>query len=673
MSGGWLIILPSYLSPLHESITLISQYLMKKGNTMIQSYGSWKSPISAKMVAAASLRFGDICTDGEEIYWLESRPAEKGRNTIIRYTEEKGIEELLLAPYNARSRVHEYGGGAFTVHRGVIYFTNFEDNQVYRLIPGVEPTPLTNEPGMRFADLHIDARRKRLVMVREDHTHSEQQPVNTMVELPLEPGQTSRVLLSGNDFYSNARISPDGSRMCWLTWNHPQMPWDGTELWVAELDEGGKVQHPRKIAGGKSESVFQPQWSTDGVLYFVSDRSGWWNLYRRMGECIEPVLEMEAEFGLPQWVFGMSTYDFLSENRVVACYTSDGVWRLGEIDTRQNQLIPISSDYTYLSQVTAIPGGAILIGASPAEPLSVLRYDAHSNRFRVLRRSMEAAIAEQYLSVPKAITFPTDDGTPVYGFYYPPKNDDATPPEDEKPPLIVILHGGPTAATDVRLNLKIQFWTSRGFAVLDVNYRGSTGYGRHYRELLTEQWGIADVSDCVSGARFLVEQGQVDAGRLIIRGGSAGGYTVLAALAFHELFSAGACYYGVSDLEILAKDTHKFESRYLDNLIGPYPQMKERYRERSPIYAVDKISAPVIFFQGLEDRVVPPEQTESMVAAFRKRGIPVAYASYPEEGHGFRNAENVAHSLNSEWYFYSRIFSFDLPEGIAPVRIEGMK
>ncbi len=641
---------------------------------MTQSYGSWKSPISAEMVAAASLRFGDICADGEEVYWLESRPAEKGRNTIIRYSEENGIEELLPAPYNARSRVHEYGGGAFTVHRGVIYFNNFEDNQVYRLIPGEEPTPLTNEPGMRFADLHVDARRKRLVMVREDHTHIGQQPVNTLVELSLGlPGQPSRVLLSGNDFYSNARISPDGSKICWLSWNHPQMPWDGTELWIAALDGRGNVCQPRKIAGGVSESVFQPRWSPQGGLYFVSDRSGWWNLYRWMGESVDPVLEMEAEFGLPQWVFGMSTYDFLSEDRVIACFTSDGVWRLGKIDTQQNKLTPIPSDYTYLTQVTAIPGGAIFIGASPMEPLSILRYDAHSSRFQVLRRSMEAEIAKRYLSTPEAITFSTDDGTSVHGFYYPPKNDDVIPPEDEKPPLIVIMHGGPTAATDVRLNLKIQFWTSRGFAVLDVNYRGSTGYGRQYRELLTEQWGIADVADCVSGARFLAEQRRVDARRLMIRGGSAGGYTVLAALAFHNLFSAGACYYGVSDLEILAKDTHKFESRYLDKLIGPYPQTKSRYRERSPIYAVDKISVPVIFFQGLEDRVVPPEQTESMVAALRQRGIPVAYVAYPEEGHGFRNGENVAHSLNSEWYFYSRIFRFDLPEGIAPVRIEGMK
>lgn len=640
---------------------------------MAQPYGGWKSPISAKMVASASLRFGDICSDGEEIYWLESRPAEKGRNTIIRFSDEKGMEELLPLPYNARSRVHEYGGGAFTVHRGVIYFTNFEDNQVYRFRPGEEPTPLTSEPGMRFADLHVDARRSRLVMVREDHTRPGQQPVNTIVALPLQPGQASRVLLSGNDFYSNARISPDGSRMCWLTWNHPNMPWDGTELWVAELDAAGKPHQPRKIAGSESESVFQPQWSPGGTLYFVSDRSGWWNLYRRTGDTVEPISDMEAEFGLPQWVFGMSTYGFLSEDRMIACYTSDGVWRLGEIDTRQKKLTPIPSPYTYLTQVTALPGGAVMIAASPTEPLSMVRYDSRRRDSRVLRRSMESEIGQKYLSAPEAVTFPTDDNTPVHGFYYPPQNDDMTPPADEKPPLIVVMHGGPTTATDVRLNLKIQFWTSRGFGVLDVNYRGSTGYSRHYRELLREQWGIADVADCVAGARFLAEQGRVDARRLIIRGGSAGGYTVLAALTFHDLFSAGACYYGVSDLAVLARDTHKFESRYLDKLIGPYPEMKDRYRERSPIYAVDNITAPVIFFQGLEDRVVPPEQTESMVAAFRKRGIPVAYVAYPEEGHGFRNAENVAHSLNSEWYFYSRIFRFDLPERVEPVEIEGMR
>jgi dipeptidyl aminopeptidase/acylaminoacyl peptidase len=459
------------------------------------------------------------------------------------------------------------------------------------------------------------------------------------------------------------------------------MPWDGTELWVAPIQADGLLGEPRLVAGGVDESVFQPEWSPDGALYFVSDRTNWWNLYRwhppftkegaGNGD-IEPLFEMTAEFGLPQWVFGMSTYGFESANRIICTFTREGIWQLASLDLQTKQLEAILTPYTDISSLHAAKGRAVFIAGSATEPTAIVQMDLATQQIEVLRRSSQLEIDRGYLSAPQAIAFPTEDKLTSYAFFYPPQNKDHTAPTGEKPPLIVRTHGGPTASTSSAFNLKIQYWTSRGFAVVDVNYGGSTGYGRDYRQRLKDRWGIVDVDDCANAAKYLAEQGLVDGERLAIAGGSAGGYTTLAALTFRDVFKAGASYYGVSDLEILAKETHKFEARYLDGLIGPYPERQDLYKERSPIHFTDKLACPVIFFQGLEDKVVPPNQAEMMFEALKAKGLPVAYVAYEGEQHGFRRAENIKRTLDGEFYFYSRVFGFDLADAVEPVAIENL-
>ncbi len=639
---------------------------------MVQLYGTWKSPFTAEMIAAGSVRFGDLQWDGNDLYWLESRPAEKGRNTIMRYTGQGSPEERLPSPYSARSRVHEYGGGAFVAWQGALFFSNGEDKQIYRMEPGRSPLPLTRRPGLRFANPVVDGPRRRLIVVQEDHTREGPEPENTLAAIPLEGG-SPQVLVSGHDFYASPALSPDGRRLAYLAWNHPNMPWDGTELWLAELSEDGQRIHPRRIAGGAHESIFQPQWSPEGTLYFVSDRSGWWNLYRLTDDgTVHPVLPMEAEFGLPQWVFGMSTYGFASAEEIIAAFSEGGIWRLGRIDVTGGRLTRWEMPFTYIEQVRVGEGRAAFFAASPAQPLSLVVADTHTGNFEIIRTSVTASLDSRYISLPESITFPTGDGEQAHAFFYPPTNPDYTPPSGTRPPLIVLGHSGPTGATDTRLNLKTQFWTGRGFAVLDVNYRGSTGYGRAYRERLNGNWGVVDVEDCINGARFLVQQGRVNPEQLIIRGSSAGGYTVLAALTFHDLFRAGACYYGIADLERLVQHNHKFESRYFDRLIGPYPAQKERYRRRSPIHFTDRLNCPVIFFQGSDDPVVPPEQMEMMVEALKRKGMPVACVMFPGEGHGFRKADTIRRALENELYFYGRVFKLPLSETVEPITIENL-
>ncbi|MBW4493350.1 MAG: S9 family peptidase [Oscillatoria princeps RMCB-10] len=641
--------------------------------SQVAPYGSWKSPITSELLVSETVGLGQIALDGEDVYWSEMRPKEGGRNCVVRRTPDGKISDVTPAPFNARTRAHELGGGAFVVAGGTVYFSNFADGRLYRLPPGGEPQPLTPaDRDWRYADGIADTARGRLICVREDHTGSSHEPVNTLVSVDLQGSEQVRVLVAGEDFYSSPRLSPDGSKLAWLSWNHPNLPWDGTELWVAEMNADGSVGDSHLVAGGVSESIFQPEWSPDGVLHFVSDRTGWWNLYRSCAGGAEPLCEMEAEFGLPQWVFGMSTYAFASENRIICTYTQHGTWHLASLDTAAKQLEKIETPYTDISDLQASGGGVAFQAGSPKEPTALVLLDLTAGTMQVLRRSSQVAIDAGYLSAPQAIEFPTENGLTAHAFFYPPQNRDFTAPAGEKPPLLVKSHGGPTAAANSSLSLKIQYWTSRGFAVLDVNYGGSTGYGRAYRQRLDGQWGVLDVADCASGARYLAERGLVDGSRLAIAGGSAGGYTTLCALTFRDVFKAGASHCGVSDLEALAKDTHKFEARYLDRLIGPFPQRQDLYRERSPIHFTDRLSCPVILFQGLEDKVVPPSQAEMMVAALRAKGLPVAYVAFEGEGHGFRKAENIKRALDGEFYFYSRVFGFEPAESLEPVAVDNL-
>jgi len=641
---------------------------------MIAPYGSWKSPITSDVIVAETIQLGDITLDNETVNWLEARPSEHGRYVVVRQTPDGSTNDATPAPYNVRTRVHEYGGGAFTVENGSIYFTNFADQRMYRQTGDAPPQPMTPaEQGFRYADSVLDSRRKRLICVREDHAAAGQEAVNSIVSLSLEQETAGDVLVAGDDFYSNPCLNPAGSHFAWLSWNHPNMPWNGTELWLADCQADGSLGQAQRIAGGTTESIFQPQWSPDGTLYFVSDRTGWWNLYRWRDGQVEALYEMNAEFGKPQWVFGMSTYAFVSAETLVCTYNEGGTWRLACFDIPQRKLTPFELPYTSFEGIQAWQQQVVFSAASPTETEAIVRLDIDTGQTEVLRRSSSLTLDDGYISSPEPLEFPTEQGKTAYGFFYAPCNKDMHAPADERPPLLVMSHGGPTAATTAALNFHIQYWTSRGIAVLDVNYGGSTGYGRAYRERLHGKWGIVDIDDCVNGACFLVETGRVDSKRLAIRGRSAGGYTTLGALTFQDVFQAGASHFGVSDLEALTLETHKFESRYLDSLIGPYPEQRTRYLERSPIHAVDRLACPVIFFQGLEDQVVPPTQAERMFDALREKGIPTAYITYEGEQHGFRQAKNIKHALDTELYFYSQIFDFELADPIEPITIENLE
>jgi len=645
----------------------------------IAPYGSWKSPITADLIVAGTIGLGQIVLDGENVYWSEGRPAEGGRSVIVRRTPDSKTTDVTPSPFNVRTRVHEYGGGAFAIKDGTVYFSNFADQRLYKQTPNCEPQPLTLVADLRYADAVVDLQRERIICVQEDHTKGDREPANSLVSISLNNDEDIQVLASGCDFYASPRLSPDRSQLAWISWNHPNMPWDSTQLWVAPINPDGSLGEAECVAGGADKSIFQPEWSPDGVLYFVSDRSGWWNLYRWLPPMpegglggVEPLCPMDAEFGLPQWVFGMSTYGFESANRIICTYTKKGSWQLASLDLQTKQLEVIETPYTDISSLQVASGRAVFIAGSATEPTAIVQMDLATQQIEVLRRSSQLKIEPGYLSTPQEIPFPTENGLIAYAFFYPPQNQDYTPPKGEKPPLLVKSHGGPTASVSSTFNLKIQYWTSRGFGFLDVNYGGSTGYGREYRQRLNQQWGIVDVDDCANAAKYLAEQGLVDSERLAIAGGSAGGYTTLCALTFRDVFKAGASHYGVSDLEALATDTHKFESRYLDGLIGPYPERKDLYEARSPIHFTDQLSCPAIFFQGLEDKIVPPNQAEMMVAALKAKGLPVAYVAFEGEQHGFRRAENIKRALDGEFYFYSRVFGFEPSETIEPVAIENL-
>ncbi len=621
-------------------------------------YGTWKSPMSAADTVGGVVDFGLIAIDGSDLYWVEGRPSEGGRQVLVKREGEGAISDVTAAPVNVRTSVHEYGGGAYVASGGQVAYSEFSDQRLHLLGAG----PITPRPGtpggLRYADGRFlpDG---AIVCVRE--RHDEADPVNEIVRIDPSSGIVS-VLAGGRDFYSNPRPSPDGGRLLWLEWDHPNMPWDGTRLMVARFAEDGLIDHA-ELAGGPDESVFQPEWAPDGAIVFVSDRTGWWNLYRLDGNDITPLLTMDADFGLPGWIFGYKTYGFLSGGRILTTFWEDGVDHLGIIAPEGGQLTPLPDELTcHNFLITDGESRAWFVGFGTRSPSAVYQLDVDTGALVTIRAN-RMPVDPAYVPTPRVITFPSGEGEVAHAVHYPPANPDFDSPEDERPPLIVKIHGGPTSVSVPRLRPDFLFWTTRGFAIVDVNYRGSTGYGREYRNRLRMDWGITDVEDALAAAQFLANQGEADAQRLIITGGSAGGYTTLAALAFGDAFSAGCSYFGVADLGLLVDDTHKFESRYLDGLVGTD---REEMRRRSPLYSVDRITVPVILFQGLDDKVVPPEQAEVIAAGLAENGIPHAHITYEGEDHGFRKAENIIHSLESELAFYGMVLGFE-PDDDLPV------
>jgi len=622
--------------------------------------GSWASPLTTERIVSSAISLAEPRIDEDNIYWLESRPMEGGRYVVVRYDAAGDNLDVLPAPYSARNRVHEYGGGAYTVHGNDIFFCNDSDGGIYRVEAGKDPKLLYAAEGERFADLQYVAQLEMLFCVCEKHLQEKSEPENSLVAFSLADTSCYRTLAGGEDFYASPAISPDGQQIAWLSWNHPDMPWDRTCLWLADLDQNGQALNSRKIQDEEA-SIFQPQWSPDHKLYFSSDgENGWWNIHRWNGDAAEMLCSFEAEFGLPQWQFAMSTGGFLSPGEMLVCYSLDGSWRLARLCTNTGELQTLKLDQTQIGAICTDSNSksAVLLASSPGELPAIWHYGRNKDQLERLATSGSLNTRAGDISHGEAISYPVPDGTLVHAFFYPPANARFQLPDKTRPPLIVISHGGPTAATSNSYSIKIQFWTSRGFAVLDVNYRGSTGYGREYRRKLNGQWGVADVEDCVEGAKYLVAQNKVDASQLIIRGSSAGGYTTLCALTFHDTFKAGASLYGIGDLETLARDTHKFESRYLDRLVGPYPQQKEIYQQRSPINHIEQLNCPVIFLQGLQDRVVPPQQAEAMVDALKRKGLMVEYVTFENEQHGFRSSESIQRAYREELKFYGRVFGF---------------
>ena len=637
----------------------------------IAPYGAWRSPITSALIVADGIRLGQPQIDGDTIYWLEGRPLDGGRNVLVSRTPDGQISDVTPLGYNVRTRVHEYGGGAYLVVAGVIYFANDADQRLYRQRPGEAPTALTAGGAIRYTDFVLDAQRNRLICVCERHDTGSQEAENSLAAIDLATGAVMSIQ-NGRDFYSNPRISPDGTKLAWLSWGHPHLPWDAAELWIAEIQTDGSLTDARMVAGGVGDAAFQPEWGDNATLYVVLERTGWWNLYAVQGDQISALHPIEAEFGQPTWLFRTNTYAIIGATRLLCTYCVAGTWHMAILDTAQQSFSTLELPYDEIAYVDASERQAVFLAGSPTKERTLVVLDLATLTTEEIRGSSATTIDPEYLSIPETIEFPTEAGLTAHGFFYAPHNQDFDAPQGELPPLLVMSHGGPTGSTEATLDPKIQYWTSRGFGVLDVNYGGSTGYGRAYRERLRGMWGIVDVDDCVNGAKYLVAQGRVDGNRLAITGGSAGGYTTLAALTFRDVFKAGASHFGIGDLAGFVGDTHKFESRYIDGLVGPYPAMRDLYIERSPIHHVGRLECPTIFFQGLEDKIVPPNQAEAMVAALRAKGIPVAYLPFEGEQHGFRRAENIRRSLDGEFYFYSRVFGYTPAETIEPVEIENL-
>lgn len=620
-------------------------------------YGTWPSPLPPEELVASVVRLSQLQVHGEDVYWVESRPAEGGREVVVRYRDGTPTD-VVPEGFYARTRVHEYGGRCYAVHGDTIAFSNWSDQRLYATTGGTTPRPVSPEPeapgSVRFADPVFSLDGSRLYCVRERHL-GDGVVLNDLVSVRLDAATPPATIAAGHDFYSAPRVSPDGCRLCWVTWDHPDMPWDSTQLWVARITEAGGLASPSVVAGGAGESVTQPVWSPDGVLHYVSDRSGWWNLYDESGRALCP---MESEFGRPDWVFGTSTYGFTPDGDLFAVRESDGTHHLARIESGAASETPTS--FTYFAGIALAGKDPVAIAASPVEPPAVARI-APDGTASVIRRSQDRILEPGEISPPRHVRFPTASGEVAFALVHLPKNLRHTGPPGERPPVLVFIHGGPTSYALPVFDRSVQFWTTRGFAVANVNYRGSTGYGRAYREKLKGKWGIADVEDCAAVVRWLDSEGLVDGARALIRGGSAGGFTTLAALAFTDVFAAGASLYGVADLELLARDTHKFESRYLDSLIGPWPQDAAEYKRRSPLYHLERFDRPVILFQGSEDTVVPPEQSKLMFDELTARGVDVEYVEFEGEHHGFRRAETIVEVATRELGFYRRVLGLSPP------------
>jgi dipeptidyl aminopeptidase/acylaminoacyl peptidase len=650
----------------------------------ILPYGSWRTPVTSEVVVASAVGLGDVRVDGEDVIWSEGRPGEGGRTQLVRRSRDGLATDLLQEGQNARTAVHEYGGGAWWAREGVVWFVNWDDQRLYRLDPNsgtaeaLVPEPALRR-GDRYADGDLTPDGEWIACIREHHSGGGAVDVrNEIVRLAAHRPSTPEVLVTGPDFVMSPRWSPAGDRLCWVEWDHPNMSWDGSRLCVREVVTGREVL----VAGGPGESVSEPCWQADGSLTFISDRTGWWNLYRWSPDdgIVESLVEIAADIGVPQWMLGLSRYALLADGRVVFARYRDGFDALA-VRLADGTVTDLELPYSSVSTVRPAAGSAVVVvAATPTAEASVSRLvlDAgagieSSVVLRPPRNLRELGVDATYVSVPGPIEFPSQSGRSAFALYYPPANPRCVGPDDELPPLLVFIHGGPTGAAAAQLRLGVQYWTTRGFAVVDVNYGGSAGYGRGYRELLRGAWGVVDVEDCIAAARWLAEEHLVDPARLCIRGGSAGGFTTLAALAREDTpFAAGADYFGVADLEALARDTHKFESRYLDGLLGPYPAAREVYRERSPIDHIGALARPLIVLQGLEDEVVPPNQSEMIVEALRAKGVPVAYIAFEGEQHGFRRAENIRRAMDAELSFYAQVLGFTLPEaeGIEPTRVE---
>lgn len=624
------------------------------------AYGTWTSSLTGEFVAGNSVKMAEPQWLGDALFWLETRPQEKGRQTILRRNANGNINELLANPWNARTRIHEYGGGSFVATPHALYFVNGEDQQIYRLnLTTGTIEPITRTESCRYGDLHYSPAHHCLLAVCEDHSDPDAEPQNHLVSLDLASGDITLVE-ADHAFVTSAQVSPDGAWLAYITWDHPDMPWQATQLWLRPMTRANLFGEPRQVSGNVRASISQPRWSPDGDLYWISDCTGWWNLYRLpqqslMNEEGTALMPMAADFAPPPWICHQSTYDFLDQQRLLVSYTQNGIWYVARLTQTKDawQLSdPLLSACNSVQTITCAAGRAAVLGGGTEFTQGLWLGDAQ--QLELL--ASQAPLAKAEIAPARPVSFPTANGQYAHGFFYPPHNASFAAPTGDLPPLIVIGHGGPTAASDAALNLKIQFWTQRGFVVFDVNYRGSTGFGRSYREALERQWGVADVEDLCAAAEYATTQGWVHPSQRIIRGSSAGGYSVLAALTDREVFNAGVSLYGIGDLETLARDTHKFEAHYLDSLIGPYPEEQTLYRERSPLHKAARIRCPLLVFQGLLDMVVPPEQAELMVAAVKNAGVPVAYVAYADEGHGFRNAQTIQHQLDVELCFYRTIF-----------------